>query len=215
MFFAYEYINTRYSIYNSVNAMTMNSNSDSQIIFPGEILGNELEVIPGIGTKNINGLIHSLFVGKSEIKEKKANVHPKKVLAKIVPFSDVIGVVVDIIEPIAIVAIKPLGKHVVDKGDVGILHVSNCSEKFLPSIKEAVRVGDIILAKTIEIDKSIQISIKGQKYGVISAYSRLKKTPMIKIGYDKIKCPRTNSIEKRKLSVYYGKHEEVLKWLKK
>lgn len=195
--------------------MTNNSNADSQIIFPGEILGNELEVIPGIGTKNINGLVCSLFVGKSEIKEKKANVYPKKVLAKILPFSEVLGVVIDIIEPIAIVAIKPIGKHVVDKGDIGILHISNASDRFLSTIKEAVKVGDIILAKVVEIDKSIQISIKGQKYGVISAYSRLKKTPMIKIGYDKVKCPKTNTVEKRKLSSYYGDHKEVLKWLKK
>jgi len=121
------------------------------------------------------------------------------------------GQVMDIVEPIALVAITLPTKYYSNDGSYAVLHVSNIKNEYVANIRDTLRIGDIIFAKVIAVGKSIELSIKEPRYGVISAYSKIAKAHMKQKSNNMLVCPKTGHIESRKLSIFYGQFDEVLK----
>lgn len=181
------------------------------LVLPGQKLGTELEIASGDWTYLSKGEVIAMVAGQADLETRKANIKPFRHIKKIETGQEVIGQVMDIIEPIALVAITLPTRDYANDGSYAVLHISNIKNEYLANIRNAIRIGDIIFAKVIAVGKSIELSIKEPKYGVISAYSKVAKAHMKQKNGNTIICPKTGHTENRKLSILYGKFDEVLK----
>jgi len=66
-----------------------------------------------------------------------------------------------------VIGIKPYGVFIsLDKDFVGLLHISEISDSYIPSIDKIVKIGDIIKTKILDInydEKKAKLSVKALK----------------------------------------------------
>ncbi len=181
---------------------------DGEPVLPGTPLCVEEEYAPGKNTVSINGVVYATVTGRVRYDRTDRVVHvvPAKKL-KLIPEvgSTVYGQVSGISEDIAFVKIIAFNSKRVDPSRpyTGILHVSQASQKFIPSIEDAVRAGDIIRAKVIAQTTPYQLSTKTADLGVVVAYCSVCGALMVKKSDETLKCPVCGNVEKRKVSIYY------------
>ncbi|OKY79215.1 MAG: Exosome complex RNA-binding protein Csl4 containing S1 and Zn-ribbon domain [Candidatus Methanohalarchaeum thermophilum] len=185
--------------------------NDEKIATPGEFLGTSEEYGGGNGTFERNGNVYASITGKVKIdsEERKVEVEPVTSSPPIPETGDeVIGVVENVKDSIALIDIKSLAKEKERElavSEMGALHVSEVSEDYVEKIKDKFNVGDIVQAK-IKVDEpnSIDLSTKGSQLGVISA-SCSKCLGKLKKEGNKLKCTNCGNVESRKVSSIYEK----------
>ena len=88
----------------------------------------------------------------------------------------------------------------------GILHISDVSDRYVDSMNDVCKPGDIIRAKVISTKNRIDhLSTNDKNLGVLYAFcSRCGGSlePCDMMNYD---CPKCGNIEKRKIAPDYGK----------
>ncbi len=183
-----------------------------KLVLPGEDMGNEEELFPASGSYLENGYLKSKYVGRCEISAKSVHVIPFKRIFIPKKSTKVLAQIYDISEPVALAKFQINARHSADSGDFAFLHITNISNRFLKTIREAVKPRDIIYASIINVGKNIEISIKGRDEGVILAYCGDCKRPLIREDYI-LKCNVCDTTETRKLSPFYDNYRGVIKWL--
>ncbi len=119
--------------------------------------------------------------------------------------SIVYGIVLHVFENIAIVGITPEKS---DEGkyagpDEGKILVKNASKEFTRSMRDAVRVGDIVRAKVVGFEgDALMLSTAYPEYGVIKAFCSRDRAPLEKVGRDLV-CPVCKYKERRKIANDY------------
>lgn len=176
--------------------------------FPGKLLGTEEEFIPSGGTYTEDGKIYSSTTGEALIgKDKRVDVKPVVLVPSLIrPGMIVYGRVEEIFEPIALVRLEPVESSEIRQSSVrmmSVLHVSKIRSGYARSIRDWIRIGDIIKARVEDVARGeVSLSVKDNNLGVIKAFCSRCRSPLILKDMN-LQCT-CGSREIRKLSSDYG-----------
>jgi exosome complex component CSL4 len=190
----------------------MNSSSSEQktgsVVVPGERLGVIEEFIPDAGTYVKDGVIHSKVIGRVSIDlvHKRVSVHQLAHGAKTpVTGSTVVGQVSTAQAETAGVRIFEIGEEEVSGVFTGILHVSDVQLRYVDSMFEVCKPGDIIRATVIsEKNRTYHLSTKDKNLGVVYAFCS-NCGNILQQKRQGMYCSRCGRIERRKTAADYGK----------
>ncbi|BFH72660.1 exosome complex RNA-binding protein Csl4 [Sulfurisphaera javensis] len=175
------------------------------LLLPGDELSIIEEFTPGEGTYEYEGKVYSSVVGKAfydminrrsnSISFKKPGFLPLK-KAKYV-----IGLVTNIKEDSALVSVYSIEEKPLNVPLTGYIHISQIANKYLNNINEALKVGDIIRAKSLNFSLPLPLTIKQKDLGVIYAKCSICGTKMVKKDEEHLRCPNCGNIESRKIAL--------------
>jgi len=181
------------------------------LVVPGERLGVIEEFIPDSGTYVKDGVIYSKIVGRSlvDLTNRRVSVYPA-VDGVAVPklSSTILGQVGNAQSDNVLVRIFKVGNKTLSGDFGGILHISDVSDRYVNSMNEVCKPGDIIRAKVIsEKNRIFHLSTNDKNLGVLDAFcSRCGN--LLEPERFELHCPKCGNVEKRKMAPDYGK--EVL-----
>jgi exosome complex component CSL4 len=178
------------------------------LVIPGERLGVIEEFIPDSGTYVKDGVIYSKIVGRSllDLQNRRVSVYPA-VNAVVVPKvgTVIIGQIGNAQSDNVLVKIFKVGKKKIAGTFGGILHVSDVSDRYVESMSDVCKPGDIIRAKVIsEKNQVFHLSTNDKNLGVLYGFCSRDGTLLNQDRYD-LKCPKCGNVERRKMAPDYGK----------
>ncbi|MEM2337072.1 MAG: exosome complex RNA-binding protein Csl4 [Candidatus Bathyarchaeia archaeon] len=179
-----------------------------QIVLPGEPLGVIEEFIPDAGTYVKDGVIYSKVVGRALIDylNKRVSVFPLVHSAVPKVGSIVIGQVSNVQMQMATVRIFKIGKHFLSGFFTGLLHVADVHLRFVDSMFDVCKPGDMVRAKVIsEKNRMYHLTTKDKSLGVVYAFCSKCGDVLQQKGRGGLQCPRCGNAEKRKTAIDYGK----------
>ena len=181
---------------------------ENDIVMPGDILSTSEELAAGDGTFEEEGYIKASRIGRFVIdkKFKTAVVKPVTEIPTILKKNDiVIGEVRSVRNQMVIVDVA----HVVNKsrdivGDTnGTIHISEISEGYVKDASTEYKAGDIVRAKVIQVNPSLQLTTKEKNLGAIKSFCSICRSPLRKVG-NYLECKNCGNKEKRKIASDYG-----------
>lgn len=179
-----------------------------QLVVPGERLGVIEEFTPDAGTYVRDGVIYSRVIGRAlvDVAHKRVSVHELAHGAKVPKVgSTVLGQVSSAQSETAGVRIFEVGNEEVSNAFTAILHVSDVQMRYVDSMFDICKPGDIIRAKVIsEKNRTYHLSTKDKNLGVVYAFCS-NCGSMLQPRRQGMHCPRCDRIERRKISGDYGK----------
>jgi exosome complex component CSL4 len=180
------------------------------LVLPGERLGVIEEFIPDSGTYEKNGVIYSKIVGRSllDLQNRRVSVYPV-VSGVVVPKvgTVVIGQIGNAQSDNVLVKIFRIGNKKLSGNFGGILHVSDISDRYVDSMSDVAKPGDIVRAKVISDKNQIfHLSTNDKSLGILYGFCSRCGTLLEQHGYD-LKCPKDGNVETRKIAPDYGKEK--------
>ena len=199
-------------VYNKGNYMNpkASGHKSGQLVLPGERLGVIEEFIPDSGTYVRDGVIYSKIVGRAlmDLLSKRVSVYPL-INAETVPkiSSTVMGQVGHAQSDNVLVRIFKLGDRSLSGVFTGVLHVSDVRERYVKSMTEVCKSGDIIRAKVISDKNQVyHLSTNDKNLGVVYAFCT-RCAHLLELKRYEMRCPNCGNIEKRKTALDYGQGE--------
>jgi len=177
------------------------------IVLPGERLGVIEEFIPDSGTYVKDSIIYSKIVGHAlmDLLNKRVSVYPlvnDTVSPKVGTI--VIGQVGNAQSDNALIKIFKFSNKRISGIFGGILHISDVSDRYITSMNDVCKSGDIIRAKVIsEKNQIFHLATQDKALGVLYAFCSRCSTLTNLDHYD-LRCPKCGNIEKRKTAINYG-----------
>ncbi len=87
----------------------------------------------------------------------------------------------------------------------GILHISDVSDRYVTSMNDVCKPGDIVRAKVIsEKNRIFHLTTNDKNLGIVDAFCSRCGSLLEPDRYE-LRCPKCGNIEKRKLAPDYGK----------
>ncbi len=177
------------------------------LVLPGERLGVIEEFIPDSGTYVKDGVIYSKIVGRAlmDLLNKRVSVYPL-VNGAVVPKvgTVVIGQVGNAQSDNVLVRIFRVGSKKISGVFGGILHISDVSDRYINSMNEVCKPGDLIRAKVIsEKNQIYHLATADKNLGVLYSFcSRCGN--LLEQQRHEMHCTKCGNIEKRKITMDYG-----------
>lgn len=184
--------------------------AEKRLVLPGEELGTTEEFLPGPGSYEEGGKIYAAVAGVLDIdpKEMATIVRPANPPVKLKIGDAVIGTVDEVRSSMVEVELARVAgktRAIADQGAASI-HVSHISENYVPDVESQFRLLDVVRAKVIQVEPSIQLSTAGMDFGVIRALCGKCRKPL-KLKGETLWCETDQRTETRKLSRTYGSIE--------
>ena len=180
------------------------------LVLPGERLGVIEEFIPDSGTYVKDGVIYSKIVGRAllDLLNKRVSVYPLTngvVVPKVA--TTVVGQIGNAQSDNVLVRIFKIGHKKLSGNFGGILHISDVSDRYVNSMNDVCKTGDIVRAKVIsEKNRIYHLSTNDNGLGILYAFCSRCGSLLEPQRYD-LHCPKCGNIEKRKIAPDYGKEE--------
>ncbi len=182
--------------------------TEGKLVYPGDKLGTHEEWMPGEGTYEDDGVIYSKILGKVKYDEDKleAQVEAINPVSSISIGDVVYGTIRDKRSAMATMTINVIeGRSRSVRIDLeGTIHISKISDDYVDSVDAVFLKGDIVRAKIMQIEPSVQLSTMGKNFGVVRGYCFNCRRPMERKG-NLLYCDSCERRETRKLSNFYGK----------
>jgi len=180
------------------------------LVLPGERLGVIEEFIPDSGTYVKDGVIYSKIVGSAlmDLLSKRVSVYPL-ISGATVPkvATTVVGQVGNAQSDNVLVRIFKIGSKRLSGVFTGILHISDVQERYVKSMNEVCKPGDIIRTKVISNKNQIyHLSTNEKGLGVVYAFCSRCSNLLEPKRYE-MRCPKCSNVERRKIAFDYGKEE--------
>jgi len=179
-----------------------------QLVVPGERLGVIEEFIPDAGTYVKDGVIYSKVIGHKliDLVHKRVSVYQLAHAAKVpTTGSTVLGQVSSAQTETAGVRIFEIGNEEISGVFTGILHVSDVQMRYVDSMFDICKPGDIIRAKVIsEMNRTYHLSTKDKNLGVVYAFCS-NCGNILESKRQGMHCPKCGRVERRKIAADYGK----------
>ncbi len=179
-----------------------------QVVAPGERLGVIEEFIPDSGTYVKDGVIYSKIVGRAliDLLNKKVTVYPLTVGVMVPKVGAVVvGQVGNAQSDNVLVRIFRVGSKKISGVFSGILHISDVQERYVNSMNDVCKTGDIIRAKVIsEKNQIFHLSTNDKNLGVLYAFCSRCGNSLEQKRHE-MQCPKCGNIEHRKTTFDYGK----------
>jgi len=188
--------------------LKVSEHKSGHLVLPGERLGVIEEFIPDSGTYVKDGVIYSKVVGRAlmDLLSKRVSVYPL-INGAAVPkvTSAVVGQVGNAQSDNVLVRIFQIGSKRLSGVFTGILHVSDVQERYVNSMNDVCKPGDIIRTKVIsDKNKVYHLSTKEKDLGVLYAFCSLCSNLLEPKRYE-MQCPKCGNVERRKTALDYGK----------
>jgi len=185
-----------------------NEQKTGQLVVPGERLGVIEEFIPDSGTYVKEGVIYSKVIGRVliDLVRKRVSIHQLADGAKVpVAGSTVMGQVSNAQSDTAGVRSFEVSDKGVNGAFVGILHVSDVAMRYVDSMYDICKAGDILRAKVIsEKNRTYHLATKEKELGVVYAFCSSCGT-LLEPRRQGMHCPKCGRLERRKIASDYGK----------
>jgi exosome complex component CSL4 len=186
------------------------SKKSGQIVVPGDKLGVIEEFEPGPGTYVEESTIYSLATGRAlmDLLNKKVSVYPGTQISGVPKVgSIVVGRVSEIQNKQATVRIFQVGNRIVSGFFSGLLHISDVSPRYVESMYDVCKAGDIIRAKVIsDKNRVFHLSTNDKDLGVVYAFCS-RCGHVLSFGRMRMRCTECSNIEQRKTAQDYEKGE--------
>jgi exosome complex component CSL4 len=181
--------------------------TDRRMVYPGDELGGEEEFLAGAGTYVEDHKILAAQVGELvyDPNEHMVSVKPAKPTNKVRDGDVVIATVDDLKSSMVTLDIHRIeDKDKVVMGEThAAIHVAKCSHDYVRELEDVYRITDVVRAKVIQAEPSIQLDTRDDEYGVIKARCHVCRQSMgLKDG--RLWCEECERYEDRKLSTRYG-----------
>jgi len=178
------------------------------LVLPGERLGVIEEFIPDSGTYVKDGVIYSKLVGRAlmDLLSKRVSVYPL-ISGATVPkvTSTVIGQVGNAQSDNVLVRIFKIDSKRLSGVFTGILHISDVQERYVDSMNDVCKPGDIIRAKVISDKNQIyHLSTNDKGLGAVYAFCS-HCSNLLEPKRQEMQCPKCGNVERRKIALDYGK----------
>jgi len=178
------------------------------LVLPGERLGVIEEFIPDSGTYVEDGVIYSKVVGRAlmDLLSKRVSVYPL-INGATVPkiTTTVVGQVGNAQSDNVLVRIFKIGSKRLSGVFTGVLHISDVQERYVKSMNDVCKPGDMIRAKVISDKNHVyHLSTKDKGLGVLYAFCSLCSN-LLETRRHEMWCPKCGNVERRKTAVDYGK----------
>jgi exosome complex component CSL4 len=177
-------------------------------VLPGDLIGTSEEFIPRNGAYLDGGNIYADISGIVNInkKERSISVTPTTNTPPHLLVGDiVIGQVTDVKDSVALVeiaGIKGKGEREIVNAEQAAIHVSNVKDAYVKDLYYEFAPFDIVKARVLDL-RNMRLSTVNKELGVMKAYCGNCRT-VLKIDTNKLKCPKCERTETRKLSSDYG-----------
>ena len=176
-------------------------------VFPGDEVAEEEEYMAAEGTFAENGKVYASTIGILDLDDdecvaKVISPNPPNTLK----IGDVIYAQVGEIRKTMAVAealCKETCTRAIASDTNGTLHVSKISPNYTDDVAKELRKGDLIRARVIGVDPSLQLTTKDDHLGVVRSRCGICKTELIRKG-DGLFCTECNRRTPRKLADDYG-----------
>ena len=182
--------------------------SSGNLVIPGERLGVIEEFIPDSGTYVKDGVIYSKIVGRAlmDLLNKRVSVYPLVHGATVPKVSmTVMGQVGNAQSDNVLVRIFRVGPKKISGVFTGILHISDVQDRYVDSMNEVCRTGDIIRAKVIsEKNQVYHLSTVEKDLGVVYGFCSLCGN-LLESQRHEMRCIKCGNVEMRKTALDYGK----------
>ncbi len=181
------------------------------MVVPGERLGVIEEFIPDAGTYVRDGVIYSKIVGRAlmDMLNRRVSVYPV-LEGAVVPKvgTIVVGQVGNAQSDNVLVRILQVGRKKKNTGVFsGILHVSDVSDRYIDSMNDACKPGDIVRAKVIsEKNQIYHLNTADKNLGVIYGFCSVCGN-LLEQRRNEMHCTKCGNIERRKTALDYGKEK--------
>ena len=180
------------------------------LVLPGERLGVIEEFIPDSGTYVQDGVIYSKIVGRAlmDLLSKRVSVYPL-ISGVNVPkvTSTVVGQVGNAQSDNVLVRILKIGSKKLSGVFTGVLHISDVEERYVTSMNDVCKPGDIIRAKVISDKNQVfHLSTNDKDLGVVYAFCS-QCSSLLEPKRHEMQCPKCGNVERRKTALDYGKEE--------
>ena len=179
-----------------------------QLAVPGDRLGVIEEFIPDAGTYVQDGVIYSKVIGRVlvDLVHRRVSVHQLIGPSKVPSLgSTVMAQVSSAQSDTAGVRIFEIDEEEINGVFTGILHVSDVALRYVDSMYDVCKAGDIIRAKVVsEKNRTYHLSTKDRNLGVVYAFCSSCGT-LLEPKRQGMHCPRCGRLEKRKTASDYGK----------
>ena len=184
--------------------------SSGHLVVPGERLGVIEEFIPDSGTYVKDGVIYSKIVGREllDLLNKRVSVYPLTEGAVVPKVGTVvIGQIGNAQSDNVLVKIYKIGKKKLSGEFGGILHISDVSDRYVDSMNDVCKPGDIVRAKVIsEKNRVFHLSTNDKNLGMLYAFCSRCGTLLEPQRFE-LRCPKCGNIERRKMAPDYGKEQ--------
>jgi len=181
--------------------------SSGQFVVPGQKLGVIEEFIPDSGTYVKDGCIYSTSVGYVliDFANKKVSVYPVARNVNVPKIgSTVIGWIISVQSSYATIRIIKIGRRFLSGHFTGIIHISDVSHRYVDNMHDAFRIGDLVRAKVIsDKNQTFHLTTRDDNLGVIYAFC--SQCGGILVKRRNLKCTVCGNVEKRKITLDYGK----------
>jgi exosome complex component CSL4 len=191
-------------------SLKASEHKSGHLVLPGERLGVIEEFIPDSGTYVKDGVIYSKIVGRTlmDLVSKRVSVYPLITVASVPKVSTtVVGQVGNAQSDNVLVRIFKIGPKRLSGVFTGILHISDVQERYVTSMNDVCKPGDIIRTKVISNKNQVShLSTKDKDLGVIYAFCS-RCSSLLEPKRHQLQCPKCGNIERRKITSDYGKEE--------
>ncbi|MEX2720518.1 MAG: exosome complex RNA-binding protein Csl4 [Candidatus Wukongarchaeota archaeon] len=178
-----------------------------RFVLPGDLLGVIEEFVPGDNCYVEDGKIYSNIAGYLLVDKAKhrANITPGNPRQKLPKVGDKIaGIITSTMRDSATIEFSMVNEENIGLPFTGLVHVSQISKKFVEDVFAAMRRGDIIRARIIDVKfLPFQLATNEGDLGVIRAHCTKCGEPLVKMERDLLECPACGLKEKRKLAKDY------------
>ncbi len=182
--------------------------SSGNLVIPGERLGVIEEFIPDSGTYVKDGVIYSKIVGRAlmDLMNKRVSVYPLVRGATVPKVSTtVMGQVGNAQSDNVLVRIFRVGPKKISGVFTGILHISDVQDRYVDSMNEVCRPGDIIRAKVVsEKNQVYHLTTVDKDLGVVYGFCSLCGN-LLEPKRNEMRCIKCGNVEMRKTALDYGK----------
>ena len=175
-------------------------------VLPGEEVAVVEEFIAADGTYEENGRVFAAVFGNLELdhEEKTACVKAENPPVKLRPGDVIFGEITDVKTSMAICEVIGVEGEKRDiTGDTnGTIHISKVSSGYTSEVGKEFRPSDIVRARVMQVNPSIQLTSVDPHLGVIKALCRKCRAPLKKKG-SSLYCETCERTEHRKISDDY------------
>ncbi len=179
-----------------------------QLAVPGDRLGVIEEFIPDAGTYVNDGVIYSKVIGRVliDLVHRRVQVHQLIGPSKVPTVgSTVLAQISNAQSDTAGARIFEIGEEEINGVFTGILHVSDVALRYVDSMYDVCKTGDVIRAKVVsDKNRTYHLSTKDKNLGVVYAFCSNCGT-LLEPKRQGMSCPKCGRIEKRKTASDYGK----------
>lgn len=184
------------------------SPKSGDLVLPGDRLGVIEEFVPDAGTFVKDGVIYSKLVGRAmlDFAARRVSVSPAGRGVLIPQLGSMVVGQVSLVQPEnANVRIFQVGDKPLSGVFMGVLHISDVHVRYVDSMFEICKAGDIVRASVIsEKNQVYHLSTKDKDLGVIYAFCS-SCGAMMESRRQGMHCPKCGRIEDRKAAFDYGK----------